>query len=77
MVELGAGIGLQYRLALMQELASGRVVTVRAAELSARVPYWLAIRSGARTASIVERIEALLRDDVTATFGAQIAPEPV
>jgi len=69
MVELGAGVGLQYRLALMQELASQRVVMVSAAELSARVPYWMAIRSGARSAGIVERLEALLLEDVAATFG--------
>ena len=72
LVELGAGVGLQYRLALTQELLSRRMVTVEGAELEGRVPYWLAIRSGARTAAIMDRLQKLLLEDVAATFGAQV-----
>jgi DNA-binding transcriptional LysR family regulator len=70
MVELGAGIGLHYRLALTHELACRRVVIVGGTELTARVPYWMAIRSGARTAGVIERLESLLLEDVAVTFGS-------
>jgi DNA-binding transcriptional LysR family regulator len=68
MVELGAGVGLHYRLALTQELASQRIVAVSGTELSTRVPYWLAIRSGARAARMMDRLQELLLEDVAATF---------
>jgi DNA-binding transcriptional LysR family regulator len=69
MVDVGAGVGVLYRLDLTHELANRSVVIVRGTELTARVPYWMAIRSGAREAGVVERLEALLLEDVAAMFG--------
>jgi DNA-binding transcriptional LysR family regulator len=69
MVELGVGVGIQYRLALTQELVTNRIKVVTIPDFSARVPYWLAIRAGARSARMIDRLVALLLDEVAATFG--------
>jgi DNA-binding transcriptional LysR family regulator len=69
LVELGAGVGMLSKLALIQELATERIELVEAPPLSGRVPYWLAIKEGARTDRLIHRLESLLMEDIAATFG--------